>query len=64
MGEGALSSQLDEGAGNAAVDDDSDDNEGGVNVERGMDGERIFKTGFLIKKQERRKVGDMERMCG
>lgn len=40
--------------------DDDDTNPGGgedkTDLTRGMEGERVFKSGFLIKKQERRKV--------
>jgi len=51
------------------ADEDESDEEGGAELERGMDGERIFKSGFLIKKQERRKVRaqrctETDRRCG
>lgn len=41
-------------------DDEASDDEGAAANPEGMDGERVFKSGFLIKKQERRKVG----ICG
>lgn len=34
-----------------------EDGAGNAQLERGVDGERVFRSGFLFKKQERRKVG-------
>jgi len=48
------------------VEEEADDGEGedseevekeGGEMQRGMEGERVMKSGYLMKKQERRKVG-------
>ena len=44
--------------------EESDDAEvQGGELQRGMEGERMVKSGFLYKKQERRKVSSLARSC-
>lgn len=42
--------------GEGEGDAESDEGEGGGELARGMEGERVVKSGYLMKKQERRKV--------
>lgn len=53
------------------VEEEGDDAEGdeseevekeGGDLQRGMEGERVLKSGYLLKKQERRKVPDTIRI--
>ena len=45
-----------EGAGGEEEEGSGSEVEGGAELERGMEGERMVKSGYLAKKQERRKV--------
>lgn len=44
------------GLGGAEEVEDSEDDHGAKD-DIGVEGQRVFKSGFLIKRQERRKVG-------